>query len=106
LVLDLPGLERKIRRRGGIVGAARRKAPESRELLVLHLGNRSPGAPRREGASADEVVDRGYAQAGLRAAARPVPWMHARLLVLAPAPVQQHQHAVGERGGDVLAQSE
>jgi len=51
-------------------------------------------------------VDRGHAQAGLRGAGCAVARMHARLLVLAPAPVQQHQHAVGKRGGDLLPQAE
>src|SRR5204862_5774009 len=51
-------------------------------------------------------MHRSHPRADLRRAARAVTRMRARLLVLAPPPIEHGEQAFGERGGHVLAQAE
>src|SRR2546430_802121 len=51
-------------------------------------------------------MHRSHPRADLRRAARAVARMRARLLVLAPPPIEHGEQAFGERGGHVLAQAE
>src|SRR6266853_431252 len=106
LVPDLPSLDREIRRRGGLILMARRDPPESRYLLVLHLGHLLGASPGRERAAGDEVMHRRHSRADLCRAARAAPRMRARLLVLAPPAIEHGEQAFGERGGHVLTQTE
>src|SRR5205807_9177351 len=51
-------------------------------------------------------MHRSHPRADLRRAARAVARMRARLLVLAPPPIEHGEQAFGERGGHLLAQAE
>src|SRR6185503_16930909 len=104
LVLDLPGLDGEVRRRTGLILVARGDAPEGRDLFVLDLGYLS-GAPAHH-AAGDEVMHRGHPRAHLRRAACAAARVRARLLVLAPSPIEHGEQAFRKLCGHVLAETE
>src|SRR5207249_5878318 len=106
LVPDLPSLDSEIRRGAGLILVARGDASERRNLFVLHLGYFWGASADREHAAGDEVMHRGHPRAGLCRAACAAAWVRARLLVLAPPPIEHGEQAFGERGGHILAEAE